>query len=87
MSRDYETGHLEGALSIPVDSNDVYRHKVTNNIAKDTRIVLYCQSSGCQYAEKVAVRLIADGFTNISIYKGGWMDWMSKNSEKKEKSS
>ena len=85
---DYQAGHLEGALSIPVDSNDVFRNKATAHIAKNSRIVLYCQSSGCQYAEKIAIKLKDDGFTNISIYKGGWVDWTSKNIvTKKEKSS
>jgi rhodanese-related sulfurtransferase len=84
LARDFKAGHLDGALSVPVDSNDVYRNQVTANIAKDAKIVLYCQSSGCQFAEKVAENLISDGFTNISIYKGGWMDWSAKNSKKKE---
>lgn len=85
FSRDYEAGHLEGALSIPVDSNDVYMNNVTNNIAKDAHIIMYCQSSGCKYAEIVAIKLQEDGFRNISIYKGGWMDW-KENNIKEEKS-
>lgn len=85
LSRDYEAGHLEGAISIPVDSNDVERLDFTKDIAKNARIVMYCQSSGCQYAEIVAIKLQEDGFRNISIYKGGWRDWTAKNI-KEEKS-
>ena len=86
-SSDYEAGHLEGAINVPVDANDVERYKVTENIAKDSHIVMYCQSSGCQYAEIIAIKLQEDGFTNISIYKGGWVDWTAKNIAKKEETS
>jgi len=87
LSRDYKAGHLEGAISVPVDSNDVERQKATAGIAKDARIVMYCQSSGCKYAEIVAIKLIDDGYSNISIYKGGWADWVEKNGRNKETSS
>jgi len=84
LSPDFEAGHLKGAFSVPVDANDVERQKVTANIAKDARIVMYCQSSACKYAEIVAIKLIDDGYSNISIFKGGWAEWVAKNSKKKE---
>ena len=86
-ARDYEAGHLEGAISVPVDANDIERKKVTADIAKNARIVMYCQSSGCKYAEIVAIKLIDDGYSNISIYKGGWAEWKEKNGKKRETSS
>ena len=79
LARDYEAGHIEGAISVPVDSNDVELQKATVNISKDSRIVMYCQSAQCKFAEKVAIKLITDGFSNISIYKGGWADWRANN--------
>jgi len=30
--------------------------------------------------------LIDDGYSNISIYKGGWADWIEKNGRNKETS-
>ena len=42
------------------------------------RIVLYCQRAGCKFAERVGVKLIDDGFTNLTIFKGGWMEWTAK---------
>jgi rhodanese-related sulfurtransferase len=86
LSRDYQAGHLEGAISVPVDSNDTYRRQTTSGIPKDTHIVTYCQSSGCKYAEIVAIKLMTDGFTNIAIYKGGWADWKKKDTNKREAS-
>ncbi len=85
FERDFEAGHLEGAISVPVNTTDEERQMKTANIPKDARIVLYCQSAGCKYAEKVAIRLLDDDFSNISIFKGGWQEWAAKNGREKEK--
>jgi len=83
LARDYQAGHLEGAISVPVDANDVELQKTTADISKDSRIVMYCQSSACKYAEIVAIKLITDGFSNISIFRGGWAEWTTKNGKNK----
>jgi len=75
---DYEAGHLDGAINIPVDSNDTFRHDAMRGVDKSLKLVLYCQSSRCPFAETVAAKLKSDGFSNLSIYKGGWNDWKSK---------
>ena len=82
MARDYEAGHLEGSISIPVNAEDEHRMKAMAGIAKDAKIVIYCQSGGCPYAEKVTAKLKTDGFSNISIFKGGWNKWKTKDDEK-----
>jgi rhodanese-related sulfurtransferase len=78
-ARDFEAGHLEGALSVPVDANDVKRETAMAQVAKDARIVVYCQSAGCKFAEKVAIEFMRDGFSNVSIFKGGWREWAAKS--------
>ena len=87
FARDYKSGHIEGAISVPVDANDIELQKATANISKDSRIVMYCQSSTCKYAEIVAIKLIDDGFSNISIFKGGWVEWAAKNGKKEDATS
>ena len=79
LARDFQTDHIEGAVSIPVDADDTQRKEATAGIAKDAGIIIYCQSSGCPYAGKVAKKLKADGFSNISIFKGGWNQWQMEN--------
>lgn len=81
LARDFQAGHLEGAISIPVDANDTQRHNAVANIGKDARIVIYCQSAGCPYAGVVSKKLKADGFSNISIFKGGWREWEAQNND------
>ena len=83
-ARDFKAGHLKGAISVPVDANDVEYQKTTTNIAKNAHIVLYCQSAGCKFAEIVAIKLKNEGFPNISIFRGGWNEWVAKNGKPKE---
>jgi rhodanese-related sulfurtransferase len=79
FARDYKAGHLEGAISVPVDANDVERQKATADIPKDCPIVMYCQSSRCKYAEIVAVKLKDEGYSNLSIFRDGWVEWAARN--------
>lgn len=81
LARDFEKGHLEGAINVPVNTNDEDRQKTMANIAKDAQIVVYCQSAGCKFAEKVATKLMEDGFHNVSLFKGGWREWAAKSNK------
>jgi rhodanese-related sulfurtransferase len=75
IKRDYKSGHFEGAISVPVDCNDRQREEAMGEVAKEVPIVVYCQSAGCKFAEKVAIKLMEDGFSNVSVFKGGWREW------------
>lgn len=81
---DFEVGHLEGAINVPVNATDKERRAVLTNMTKTATVVVYCQSAGCKYAEKVAVQLMNDGFSDVSIFTGGWHEWSSKNRQEKE---
>ncbi len=87
FARDYEAAHLKGAISVPVDANDVERRRTTAHISKDAHIVLYCQSAACKFAETVAFKLSEDGFSNASIFRGGWAEWVAKNGKPKKAES
>lgn len=79
VSRDFDTGHFDGAISVPVDTDGVERDMAMANVSKDVRIVVYCQSARCKFAETVAIRLIDDGYSDIRVYKGGWAEWEAAN--------
>jgi rhodanese-related sulfurtransferase len=79
FSRDFAAGHIAGALSVPVHAGDEERKQVMNNVRDDAKIVVYCQSAGCQFAETVAVKLREDGFSNLFILQGGWNRWSVGN--------
>jgi len=80
QENDYEAGHIDGAVNIPTTLCAKGRIARMGDISKDKRIVIYCQSAGCPYAGTVASHLMEDGFENIAIYKGGWIDWKKKKS-------
>jgi len=72
---DYDAGHIDGAINIPTTLCAAGRTAKLAEVAKNSRLIIYCQSAGCPYAEKVAANLMEDGFNNLAIYKGGWVDW------------
>lgn len=72
---DFKAGHLQGAINVPVDIGDDERYKAMTGLAKNAHIVVYCQSDGCKSAEKVAIKLMSDGFSKVSLLKGGWREW------------
>jgi rhodanese-related sulfurtransferase len=72
---DFEAGHLDGAINIPVNTIDEKRQELMASFARDVHIVVYCQSDNCQFAEKVAIKIMSDGFSNVSLFRGGWRKW------------
>ena len=75
LKRDFEGGHVEGAINIPVDANDVVRRQAIKDMSRGNSLVVYCQSVNCSFADVVAGKLRLDGFSTVSILPGGWMEW------------
>ena len=73
---DYEAGHLEGAINIPVNSSTEKASEIMDKYPKDIEMVIYCQSAGCPFAQKVALKLKDIGYEDIRIYKGGYNEWI-----------
>ncbi len=78
LTPDYERGHLEGAISLPIDANDATWDATIPKIPPGRSIVAYCQSAGCKFAEKISLKLRDEGFDDIVIFKGGWVEWEKK---------
>lgn len=73
--RDFDIGHVDGAINVPVDANDVIRRDAMKAVPLDVPVVVYCQSEMCQFADIVAGKIRLDGFSDVSILPGGWMEW------------
>ena len=82
LGADYRAGHLDRAISVPVDTNDVWRRERTASIPRESKVVVYCQSNACTFAENVALWLKDHGFSDVAVYRGGWVDWVAKNGRK-----
>jgi rhodanese-related sulfurtransferase len=78
--RDFEGGHVDGAISIPVDANDILRRDAMKAVPLGDPVVVYCQSEACQFADTIAGKLRLDGFSNVSVLRGGWIEWSTGES-------
>lgn len=72
---DYRRGALPGAKSMSVNSTLSERQAVLANVPKDKRIIVYCQSAVCGYADEVARFLKFNGYTNLAVYRDGYRVW------------
>jgi len=74
-ANDYISGHIDGAVNMPVNSNSFARTAVLSRIQKDREMIIYCQSRGCPFSESLAKNLLDDGYTNIELVDGGFNEW------------
>lgn len=72
---DFNNGPLPGAVSMAVDSTLPERQKVLTGIPKGRRIIVYCQSASCSYADTIAQFLHFNGYRNVAVYTGGFREW------------
>lgn len=75
---DYQSGHITGALSIPITENSSGRTRLLENIPRDAPVILYCQSEGCGFSDELGSDLIFRGYKNVAVYRGGYADWESR---------
>ncbi|MFI5456154.1 MAG: rhodanese-like domain-containing protein [Isosphaerales bacterium] len=71
----FESGHIAGAINVPVNASSAERHERLRGIPRQTPLLVYCQSSRCEYDEHVATLVARDGFESIALYPGGWKEW------------
>jgi rhodanese-related sulfurtransferase len=73
----FEQGHVPGALNLARDefARD-YRHlSASLQSAADKPIIVYCSGGDCHDSRLVANALLTLGFTNVSVFTGGWEAW------------
>ncbi len=71
--REYAVSHLDGAIHVGYDHFD--REKIAG-LDRNSRIVVYC-SVGYR-SEKIAEKLLVDGFKNVSNLYGGIFEWVNQ---------
>jgi rhodanese-related sulfurtransferase len=79
---DFDARHLPGAISLPIDVNEATWRKITDPLPKDSQIIVYCQSARCKFAEHAGSQLVKDGFSRVSILRGGWSEWAARNADR-----
>jgi rhodanese-related sulfurtransferase/DNA-binding HxlR family transcriptional regulator len=69
-SEEFDAGHIDGALSIPLDELD----QRLEELPADCEIVAYCRGAFCAYAHD-AVRQLQDAGRTARRLEGGWPEW------------
>jgi len=71
----YRKGHIEGAVSFPLDS--INARAAEANLSKDDHIIVYCGSFQCSASTEAARKLSKLGYAVLD-YKGGIKEWQGK---------
>ena len=69
---DYRRGHIEGAISMPLEEID----KRYRNLPKDKDIVTYCYNQYCHLSTLGALKLVEHGIPAKEM-NVGWKEWLS----------
>jgi len=72
---DFQYGAIPNAVSLPIDSSLPQRQQVFQGVSKSQRIIVYCQSQYCGYADEIAKFLLFNGYENTAVYPGGYREW------------
>jgi rhodanese-related sulfurtransferase len=74
-AREYEAGHIAGAISVPYEQFADRYNTLGETIPYGSVIVCYCQSETCDDSENLARELKFMGYQKVLLYKGGWDEW------------
>jgi rhodanese-related sulfurtransferase len=73
----FEEGHVPGALNLARDdfAHDYRQLANVLKAATDKSIIVYCSGGDCHDSRLVANALLSLGFSNVSVFTGGWEAW------------
>lgn len=72
---DYARGRLPGAFNVPSDQIGEYLTQVLPLLTPAQPVMTYCSGTSCDESVLLSKHLLANGFTNIVLFAGGWTDW------------
>lgn len=69
----YRSGHITGAISIPVDSRISVR--LLARLQRASIVIVYCASINCLAADDEALALMKAGVEEVYVFRGGISQW------------
>jgi rhodanese-related sulfurtransferase len=78
-ARQYDPGHIPGAINIPDSQFDKLVDKLPAD--KATLLLFYCGGLECMLSHNSAFKAEKLGYTNIKVYPAGSPDWKAKGGQ------
>jgi len=78
---EYEEGHIPGALLVDYYELGRYMKEVLPTLDPTRSTVVYCYGPDCEDAELLARELYMLGFTDLSVFRGGFEEWVDAGRE------
>lgn len=71
--RVFKKGTIAGSINIPDTKFDEYKDQLPAD--KNAAVIAFCGGFKCEKSHVVAERMLAMGYTNVSVYAGGVPEW------------
>lgn len=75
-ARQYDPGHIPGAINIPDSQFDKLAGKLPED--KASQLIFYCGGVDCMLSHNSAFKAAKLGYTNIKVYAAGMPDWKAQ---------
>ncbi|APR74668.1 Transcriptional regulator, ArsR family protein [Minicystis rosea] len=69
----YASGHIPGAVNLPLDGLDATAARLLPDRAAD--VVVYCSGPTCKNSHVAAERLASLGYRSVRVFTGGKAAW------------
>jgi rhodanese-related sulfurtransferase len=66
---------IPGTMNVPIDAKSHEMAEALSGKQPAEPIVIFCANKRCGFSERMAVRLVGMGFTNLKIFRGGYVEW------------
>lgn len=73
--RDYDSGRLPGALSLPDSQRSVVYPEFADLLTREPLVLVYCSGLSCDESLNLCLFLKDQGHTNLVLYAGGIQAW------------
>lgn len=71
----YDEGHVQGALNLPVQGVEVYFVDAAERLSSAKAIITYCDGETCDLSHDLALFLKDMGMENVRVLVNGWTVW------------
>lgn len=77
----YAAGHLPGAWNLPLEEVDARLGALAARLTLQSELLVYCGGADCTDALELALKLRQLGFERVTLYPGGYAEWVEYGGE------